>query len=123
MLFRSRIDQIVVFHSLGREELRQIIDLLLAKVQERLNEQEITLEFGDDLRDFLMKEGFDAEFGARPLRRAIQTHVDDALADALLAGTLQPGQAAVLTVVDGTVQVNASGEPRPITPREIPQAA
>ncbi len=121
--FLNRIDQIVVFHSLGREELRQIIDLLLAKVQERLNEQEITLEFGDDLRDFLMKEGFDAEFGARPLRRAIQTYVDDALADALLAGALQPGQTAVLTVVDGAVQVNASGEPRPITPREVPQAA
>jgi ATP-dependent Clp protease ATP-binding subunit ClpC len=121
--FLNRIDQIVVFHALGREELRQIIDLLLAKVQERLNEQEITLEFGDDLRDFLMKEGFDAEFGARPLRRAIQTYVDDALADALLAGTLQPGQTAILTVVDGAVQVNASGEPRPITPREVPQAA
>ena len=121
--FLNRIDQIVVFHTLGREELRQIIDLLLAKVQERLNEQEITLEFGDDLRDFLMKEGFDAEFGARPLRRAIQTYVDDALADALLAGALQPGQTAVLTVVDGAVQVNASGEPRPITPREVPQAA
>ena len=121
--FLNRIDQIVVFHALGREELRQIIDLLLAKVQERLNEQEITLEFGDDLRDFLMKEGFDAEFGARPLRRAIQTYVDDALADALLAGTLQPGQTAVLTVVDGAVQVSASGEPRPVTPREIPQAA
>jgi ATP-dependent Clp protease ATP-binding subunit ClpC len=121
--FLNRIDQIVVFHALGHEELRQIIDLLMAKVQERLNEQEITLEFGDDLRDFLMKEGFDAEFGARPLRRAIQTYVDDALADALLAGTIQPGQTAVLTVVDGAVQVNASGEPRPITPREVPQAA
>ncbi|HEU5199237.1 MAG TPA: ATP-dependent Clp protease ATP-binding subunit [Ktedonobacterales bacterium] len=121
--FLNRIDQIVVFHALGREELRQIIDLLMAKVQERLNEQEIMLEFSDDLRDFLMKEGFDAEFGARPLRRAIQTYVDDALADALLAGTIQPGQTAVLTVVDGAVQVNASGEPRPITPREVPQAA
>ncbi len=121
--FLNRIDQIVVFHALGREELRQIIDLLMAKVQERLKEQEITLEFGDDLRDFLMKEGFDAEFGARPLRRAIQTHVDDALADALLAGTLQPGQTAALAVVDGAVQVSARGEPRPVTSREMPQAA
>jgi ATP-dependent Clp protease ATP-binding subunit ClpC len=121
--FLNRIDQIVVFHALARPELRQIIDLLLAKVQERLAEQEITLEYGDDLRDFLMQEGFDEEFGARPLRRAIQTHIDDALADALLAGTLQPGQTAILTVQDGRVQVSARGEPRPVTPREVPQAA
>jgi ATP-dependent Clp protease ATP-binding subunit ClpC len=113
--FLNRIDQIVVFHSLGHAELRQIIDLLLAKVQNRLAEQAITLEFGDDLREFLMAEGFDEEFGARPLRRAIQTHVDDALADALLAGTLQPGQTAVLTVQDSKVQVSAHGEPRIIT--------
>ncbi len=113
--FLNRIDQIVVFHALGRPELRQIIDLLLAKVQERLAEQSITLEYGDDLREFLMAEGFDEEFGARPLRRAIQTHIDDALADALLAGTLQPGQTGVLTVQDGKVQVSARGEPRIIT--------
>ncbi len=121
--FLNRIDQIVVFHALARPELRQIIDLLLAKVQERLAEQEITLEYGDDLRDFLMREGIDEEFGARPLRRAIQTHIDDALADALLAETLQPGQTATLAVEDGRVQVSARGEPRPVTPREVPQAA
>ncbi|MGZ3598775.1 MAG: ATP-dependent Clp protease ATP-binding subunit [Ktedonobacterales bacterium] len=110
--FLNRIDQIVVFHSLGRNELRQIIDLLLDKVQVRLQEQAITLRFGDDLRDFLMREGFDEEFGARPLRRAIQTYVDDALADAILAGELQPGQTAVLTIADDTVKVTAEGEPR-----------
>ncbi|MGZ3664939.1 MAG: AAA family ATPase, partial [Ktedonobacterales bacterium] len=110
--FLNRIDQIVVFHSLGHNELRQIIDLLLDKVQVRLQEQAITLRFGDDLRDFLMREGYDEEFGARPLRRAIQTHVDDALADAILAGELQPGQTAVLTIADDTVKVTAEGEPR-----------
>ncbi len=120
--FLNRIDQIVVFHALGRPELRQIIDLLLAKVQARLAEQAITLEYGDDLRDFLMKEGIDEEFGARPLRRAIQAHIDDALADALLAGALQPGQTAVLSVQDGKVQVSARGEPR-ITATEPARAA
>ena len=118
--FLNRIDQIVVFHSLGRDELRQIVDLLLEKVQVRLREQNITLRFGDDLREYLMREGFDEEFGARPLRRAIQTHVDDALADAILAGELQPGQTAVLTIADGGVKVTAEGEPRihaqPATP-------
>ncbi|WIG61068.1 MAG: Chaperone protein ClpB (ATP-dependent unfoldase) [Ktedonobacterales bacterium] len=109
--FINRIDQIVVFHALGRDELRQIVDLLMAKVSARLTEQRITLSYGDDLRDFLMREGFDQEFGARPLRRAIQTHVDDALADALLAGTIQPGQTAVLSVADDAVRVSAEGEP------------
>ena len=103
-------------------ELRQIVDLLLAKVRERLAEQEITLEFGDDLREFLMREGYDQEFGARPLRRAIQTHVDDALADAILAGELQPGQTATLSVSDGAVQVTASGEAR-IQPAAQPMRA
>jgi ATP-dependent Clp protease ATP-binding subunit ClpA len=69
------------------------------------------LRYGDDLRVFLMYQGFDAEFGARPLRRAIQTHVDDALADAILAGDLKPGQTAILTVEGDAVKVTAEGEP------------
>jgi ATP-dependent Clp protease ATP-binding subunit ClpC len=109
--FLNRIDQIVVFHSLGREELHQIIELLMAKVSARLQEQNLSLRYSEDLEAFLMREGFDQEFGARPLRRAIQTHVDDALADAILNGTLRPGQTAVLAVVDGVVQVSTEGEP------------
>ena len=110
--FLNRIDQIVVFHELGRDELRQIIDLLMAKVANRLAEQGLTLEYGDDLREFLMAEGYDAEFGARPLRRAIQTHVDDVLADAILAGEVLPGQTVAVTVADGAVRVTAQGEAR-----------
>jgi ATP-dependent Clp protease ATP-binding subunit ClpC len=123
--FLNRIDQIVVFESLDQGDLRQIVDLLLAKVNTRLAEQGVSLAFGDDLREFLIVEGYDPEFGARPLRRAIQTHVDDILADAILAGTVQPGQTARLSVVDGVVQVQAEGEPRVVvatTPSPI-QAA
>lgn len=98
--FINRIDQIVVFHSLGREDLYQIVDLLLAQVRSRLSEQGIDLVVSDQARDFLLREGFDEEYGARPLRRAIQTYVDDTLADALLAGTIGSGQTAVLTVND-----------------------
>ncbi|HEV2238703.1 MAG TPA: hypothetical protein VGR57_18745, partial [Ktedonobacterales bacterium] len=83
-------------------------------VADRLQEQGITLRYGDDLRDYLMKEGFDMEFGARPLRRAIQTHVDDALADAILAGALHDGDTARLRVAEGAVRVEAlSREPAP----------
>ena len=120
--FLNRIDSIVVFRALERAELTQIVDLLLGKVRERLVEQEITLEFSDDLREFLMREGYDPEFGARPLRRAIQTYVDDALADAILAGELQPGQTATLSVSDGAVKVTASGAAR-IQPAAQPMRA
>jgi ATP-dependent Clp protease ATP-binding subunit ClpC len=120
--FLNRIDSIVVFRSLERAELVQIVDLLLGKVRERLVEQEITLQFADDLREFLMREGFDPEFGARPLRRAIQTYVDDALADAILAGELQPGQMATLSVADGAVKVTASGVAR-VQPEAQPMRA
>src|SRR5258706_9711828 len=116
--FLNRIDQIIVFSALDHEELRQIVDLLLAKVGDRLVEQGMTLEYGDDLRELLLREGFDREFGARPLRRAIQTLVDDALADAILAGELQPGQTAGLRVEDGKVRVTAQGEPRPAAPSQ-----
>ena len=109
--FINRIDQIVVFHSLGRDELRKIVDLLLEQSETRLREQGIELKFGDDLREYLMRVGFDPEFGARPLRRAIQTNVDDTLADALLNDAVQPGQTATLTVENDVVKVTASGEP------------
>jgi len=105
--FINRIDQIVVFHSLGKTELHRIVDLLLKQVQDRLHEQDIDLVVNDEARDFLLEVGYDEEYGARPLRRAIQTYVDDALADAVLAGELASGQAALLTVEDGKIVVSA----------------
>jgi ATP-dependent Clp protease ATP-binding subunit ClpC len=105
--FLNRVDQVVVFHSLSREDLRQIVDLLLENVAIRLEEQQITIETHDDVREFLMTEGFDEEFGARPLRRAIQNYIDDALADSILNGTLAAGQVAKLTMQDGAVRVEA----------------
>jgi len=103
--FINRIDQIVVFHSLSKAELYRIVDLLLAQVRSRLSEQGIELVVSDEARDFLLREGFDEEYGARPLRRAIQSYVDDTLADALLASEIVPGNAAFLTVRDGQMVV------------------
>ena len=105
--FINRIDQIVVFHALGRPELYKIVDLLLNQVHSRLSEQKIELVISDEVRDLLLREGFDEEYGARPLRRTIQTYVDDTLADALLNGVLVPGKVAHLVVRDGTVAVEA----------------
>ena len=107
--FINRIDQIVVFHSLGKEELYRIVDLLLNQVRVRLSDQGIGLIVSDEARDFLLKEGFDEEYGARPLRRAIQTYVDDTLADALLAGELASGETALLTMRNGQMVVEAQG--------------
>jgi len=103
--FINRIDQIVVFHSLGKAELYRIVDLLLDQVRGRLNEQQIELVVSDEARDFLLKEGYDEEYGARPLRRAIQTYVDDTLADALLADEISSGQAVELVVQDDRIIV------------------
>jgi ATP-dependent Clp protease ATP-binding subunit ClpC len=103
--FINRIDQVVVFHSLGKDELNQILDLLLSQVRARLSEQGIALEISDEVRDLLLREGFDEEYGARPLRRTISTYVDDTLADAVLAGEVTPGQTARLVLRDGKVAV------------------
>jgi ATP-dependent Clp protease ATP-binding subunit ClpC len=108
--FINRIDQVVVFHALGKSELNSIVELMLNQVRVRLSEQNIELVVTDEARDFLLQEGFDEEYGARPLRRAIQTYVDDALADALLAGEIASGQAAVLTVHDGNIAVVSQEE-------------
>ncbi|GCF08556.1 ATP-dependent Clp protease ATP-binding subunit [Dictyobacter arantiisoli] len=103
--FINRIDQVVVFHSLGKTELYHIVDLLLQQVRNRLTEQHIELTVEDEVKDFLLKEGFDEEYGARPLRRAIQAHVDDVLADALLNNEIGNGQAVELTMREGKVVV------------------
>jgi ATP-dependent Clp protease ATP-binding subunit ClpC len=108
--FINRIDQVVVFHALGKEELDQILDLMLLQVRGRLSEQKIALEISDEVRDLLLKEGFSEEYGARPLRRTLQTYVDDILADAVLAGELGAGQTASLVLRDGQVAL----EPQPI---------
>ncbi|MCS6836195.1 MAG: ATP-dependent Clp protease ATP-binding subunit [Anaerolineae bacterium] len=87
--FLNRIDANIIFRALTREEIKQIVDLELDKVRERLIEHAITLEVTEAARDYLARKGYDPEFGARPLRRLIQNEVEDALSDGILAGTFQ----------------------------------
>ncbi|MEO7020315.1 MAG: ATP-dependent Clp protease ATP-binding subunit [Ktedonobacteraceae bacterium] len=101
--FINRIDQVVVFHSLGKEELDSILDLLLTQVRTRLTEHCIALEISSEVRELILREGFDEEYGARPLRRTISTYIDDTLADAVLAGKLVAGSTAYLVLHDGQV--------------------
>jgi ATP-dependent Clp protease ATP-binding subunit ClpC len=101
--FLNRIDQVVVFHALSEDDLDQILELLLAQVRARLSEHGITLQVSDEVRTLLLREGFDQEYGARPLRRTIQNSIDDVLADAVLAGEITAGQVAQLVLCDGRV--------------------
>ena len=113
--FLNRIDGQVVFHSLGREHMREIVKLQLQDVNGELIEQGITMEVSDAARDWLSEKGYDPQFGARPMRRLIQDHLEDKLSDAIIAGELSPGDTAMVDVnedEDGLV-VHAK-EPVPI---------
>jgi ATP-dependent Clp protease ATP-binding subunit ClpB len=89
--FLNRIDDIVVFHTLGREHVRKIVDLQLARLTARLADRQLTLEFTDRAKDYLAERGYDPVYGARPLKRAIQSEVETPLARELIAGNVREG--------------------------------
>ena len=88
----NRIDELVVFHPLGKEHVREIADIQLMRLHKRLQEHELSLQLTDAAKDLLVEEGFDPVYGARPLKRAIQRHLENPLAQKLLAGDYLPGQ-------------------------------
>jgi len=89
--FLNRITNVVVFHSLSKEQIRQIVDLMLDEVIKSLAEKNIKMEITDAAKDFIGEKGYDPTFGARPLRRVIQTEMEDKLSDALLRGEFHSG--------------------------------
>jgi len=97
--FLNRVDEIIMFSPLSLDEMEQIVDLQLKEVQDRLNEYQIHVELTEAARKWLAKEGYDAAFGARPLRRAIQKYVESPLSVELLGGKYKDG-ATVLVDVD-----------------------
>ena len=103
--FINRIDETVVFHALGREHLRRIVDIQIAGLRARLAERDMRIAFDDAALDWLAKVGFDPVYGARPLKRTIQQHVENALARDILAGKVADGDSSTLTVVDGGLVV------------------
>lgn len=88
--FLNRLDDKIIFGQLNKEELYEVLDLELSKVQKRLEERSIKLTLTQEARDFLLKEGWNPDFGARPLRRAVATHIEDLLAEEILRGTIKP---------------------------------
>jgi ATP-dependent Clp protease ATP-binding subunit ClpC len=89
--FVNRVDSIIVFRQLSSEHIRSIVDIILDEVNDRLVDHELTLKATLPAKDWLVKHGYDREFGARPLRRLIQTSIEDKLSDAVLAGRFGPG--------------------------------
>ena len=104
--FLNRVDGVVVFHSLTREQIRQIVDLMLISVTQQLKEKGITLEVTEAAKDFLCEKGYDEVYGARPLRRAIQDMVEDKLSEDLLRGNFQSGDTVVVDLEGDQIVVH-----------------
>jgi ATP-dependent Clp protease ATP-binding subunit ClpB len=101
--FLNRIDDTIIFNSLGREEIKRIIDIQINLLRKRLSEAKISLELTDRALEFLADTGFDPVYGARPLKRAIQRHVQDKLSMKILDGSITEGDRVVMDVKDGKV--------------------
>jgi len=99
--FLNRIDEIIFFHALGREHMKQIIDIQLGGLTRRLAERKISVELNDAARDYLVREGYDPAYGARPLKRAIQRLVLDPLALRVLEGDFREGDTVVVDATQG----------------------
>ncbi|MYU54994.1 MULTISPECIES: ATP-dependent Clp protease ATP-binding subunit [Streptomyces] len=99
--FLNRIDEVIVFHALTRADLVRIVDLLLDRSRRRLHAQHIGLQVTETAKEWLANRGYRPEFGARPLRRTLQTELDNRLSSMLLDGTLNPGDTVVADVKDG----------------------
>ncbi len=97
----NRIDEVIVFHSLTSTEIRQIVDLMLSRVEERLGEREISLEATDGAKDLLAEAGYDPQFGARPLRRVIQKLVENPISAGILRGEFAEGDTVLVDTEDG----------------------
>lgn len=106
--FINRIDEIIVFHSLEKKHLKEIVSLMSDQLTKRLKEQDLSIELTEAAKAKIADEGVDLEYGARPLRRAIQKHVEDRLSEELLKGNIEKGQHIVLDVEDGEIVVKAT---------------
>ena len=110
--FLNRLDDIIIFEALSKEELGEIVEIQLARIAQRLTDRRLSLEVTDAARSWLADEGYDPAYGARPLRRLVQREIGDRLARMLLAGEVLDGQKVVVDKVDGSegLTLRAEGE-------------
>ena len=101
--FLNRIDETIVFAHLSKEEIRQIVDLMLKDLFKRLAEKELNIDVSDEVKDYLAENGYSEAYGARPLRRLIQRKMEDSLAEEILSGKYGKGDTIKVSLVDGKI--------------------
>ena len=116
--FLNRIDETIVFRQLTEEDIRRIAQRMLEITGKRMAQQGITLLADDEAVTALAKDGFDPQYGARPLRRAIQNEVEDAVAEQMLEGKLQSGDTARICLQDGKVAIEKAAAPAQEAPAD-----
>jgi ATP-dependent Clp protease ATP-binding subunit ClpC len=114
----NRIDEIIVFHKLTKEEIFRIVDLMLKRLREQMAAHEAAIELTDEAKELLVDKGYDPAMGARPLRRAIQRHIEDPLADFVLGRELEPGS-TILVARKGDEEVDITLIPGEVTPEKV----
>ena len=105
--FINRIDEIIVFHKLVQDEIDQIIDIMLKQVEKRMEEQNINIEIDKSVKELISKKGIDTNYGARPLRRAIQSMLEDKIAESILDGVVKPGSKAKAVAKDDKIEIES----------------
>ena len=109
--FLNRFDDILVFRSLGKEELKNILELELDKVRKRLIERNIQFELDDSARDLLLEKGYDPTYGARPMRRAVEKYLEDPMAEEIIRGDLREGEIIAITKADDQLKFSQKKRP------------
>jgi ATP-dependent Clp protease ATP-binding subunit ClpC len=117
--FLNRLDSVIVFRQLQPEDIRKIVDIQIADVNERMDEHFLLLEATDAAKDWLAAHGYDAEYGARPLRRLIQQSVEDKLSDAVLAGEFKEGETVIIDIAEDEI-ILRHAEPVEEEPEALP---
>jgi ATP-dependent Clp protease ATP-binding subunit ClpC len=97
----NRIDEVIVFHKLTKDEIKTIVDLMMKRVKEQMGEHETSIELTEEAKELLVEKGYDPAMGARPLRRAIQRFIEDPLADFVLGRSLKPGSTILVARKEG----------------------
>ena len=106
--FLNRIDEIIVFHPLTKDHMKEIVSILLRSVSKRTSQQmSITLEAGDDVKEYLIEKGYDEKYGARPLKRTIQNLIEDKLAEEVLEGKVKEGDAVTISVENDSLKFSS----------------
>ena len=103
--FINRVDEIIFFRMLDRDAMKKIVGLMLGSLRKRVADLGITLEVTDAASDLLADKGYDPQYGARPLRRVIQSHVEDRFSEAMLDGIVASGDTALVDVADGEIVI------------------